>query len=1552
MKKWITSALALSTRRTVAALLLTWVSALAANETTTTDGGNTSCNNELPTSTCGGAAEISDVGTAPASRSSAPQTGGNPINLMTGNKFQRETDLLIPGAALSFNRLYNSANADSNIGLGQGWHHSYAVSLFDSGNGSREIVQSNGSRIRFTPDATNEEGQPLMRGSAPNYGYVVQTDTHHEWHLPDSRTLVFQGSYLVRIDWPDQRRLEMFYRAGRLHSVTDEIGRVLRLEYQAGVSKLKGFDVERFTVQAGHLASVTLPDGGIIEYDYDNNRNLTRARYPDGSNREYHYDNEIWPNHLTGITDRTGARFATWTYDDEGRGISSEHAGGVEKVTFRYPDPKAIAKGEVVQTQVTNSLGHTSQYTWQQPPGNPLPMLLSSTGAGCVTCPATGLKYSYDKLGRVVNRTHTGQGNAVGAGSIIYSYDEQSRHFESRTVNAVGVESLVERFEYENTTSLLPKRRYLPSVNPDTERTIETTYNARGQALTITEHGYSPVVSLTDNLAVNVTNFDSIHSSIDGFAPIERTTRLTYEEGRLIEIDGPRDDVEDITRFKWDKQQRLTEVIRPLSPTIRMSRFDTRGQAQQIQVGSGNPFLIERDGRGSVTAVTHRGERFGYQHDAEGRLISFSGPDGQQVTIDHDDAGRTTQIVDDVGRTSLQVHDSESRLIGQNLLGIDGATVRSLAYVFDAQGRMSESTEQRLQSNSGLGAGRSLSFQYDSDNQFISATDLISGASIQRDVDYLLRVTTLTQSDGVQHSAMTDELGRMIAMRDARYNTTAFLRDDFGRVVFYDNPDTGPEFYHYDKAGNRTERVREDGSVVTYMWDSAGRLIDMRSSTSKITSAAAVSDTTAWRYDPSNGQLLETNNSSGTELFSYNKDAQLESHTRLLDGKSFTTRYQYDSRGRQIRKELPDGQSLLFHYHTDGPNKGALQEITRPVLLGLSQQVLLGEIDLDNRDGTSGHLTQDGRRTEKTFSASGEIQSLSIDDTLTLNYTFDEMGRINGIEENGTAQTFAYSGTQLTSANMLSGDYRYQYDSQGNRIVSKSDLENGQRTSEHFRHADPGDGNRLIEQTDLLSGMMRSYRYDGNGAPTDTGLIKYDYNADGRPVAVYRGEQLIAQYSYNSFGARVKKVRYADDALPETTYFLYDGKTLAAEISGNGNIASQYVYLSANRPVLKLEGSEAYSIHTDHLGTPRIMTDKDSVVVWAATYSPFGEASISKNIVSLPLRLPGQYLDDETGTHYNYLRDYDPTTGRYLTSDPIGLNGGINTYAYASNNPVALFDVIGLAPEAEPLDGGGWRITAQQYSELAALAAEQSRVEYYFMLHSLTGSRLALEMAQISSNSEQVGGIAWNANYAILDENPGYPRDPATGDPSIRYFSELIFNADFNAISHFQCIGPNEASYRLPSDSEMIQVTVSTWASVGLEHVAPPLVREFLDFYGDLATQAALGAASLPFGAGNVFIPERYEESFAIVAEATVEEVTNANGFYEPEFIRDHPGAIETTFSEDCLSKMLRAPIESRDPSMSSDQVDLYDDVSGSQTHDVVVVLTNGSEYQSCIASQ
>jgi len=100
--------------------------------------------------------------------------------------------------------------------------------------------------------------------------------------------------------------------------------------------------------------------------------------------------------------------------------------------------------------------------------------------------------------------------------------------------------------------------------------------------------------------------------------------------------------------------------------------------------------------------------------------------------------------------------------------------------------------------------------------------------------------------------------------------------------------------------------------------------------------------------------------------------------------------------------------------------------------------------------------------------------------------------------------------------------------------------------------------------------------------------------------------------------------------------------------------------------------------HTDHLGTPQALTDDNQEIVWQTANDPFGEATDVVSAVEQNLRFPGQYFDSETRLHYNYFREYDFTLGRYLQSDPIGLEGGINTYAYVGGNPIAYIDPLGL----------------------------------------------------------------------------------------------------------------------------------------------------------------------------------------------------------------------------------------------------------------------------------
>ena len=120
----------------------------------------------------------------------------------------------------------------------------------------------------------------------------------------------------------------------------------------------------------------------------------------------------------------------------------------------------------------------------------------------------------------------------------------------------------------------------------------------------------------------------------------------------------------------------------------------------------------------------------------------------------------------------------------------------------------------------------------------------------------------------------------------------------------------------------------------------------------------------------------------------------------------------------------------------------------------------------------------------------------------------------------------------------------------------------------------------------------------------------------------------------------------------------------------NGTDSTEHVYLNG-QPIAVIKNGTVYSVHTDHLGTPRAISDASQTVVWQwQNTDPFGATAANDDpdgdgrAFEYNKRFPGQYFDAETG--------------RYITSDPIGIDGGINTYGYVDNNPLNWIDPLGL----------------------------------------------------------------------------------------------------------------------------------------------------------------------------------------------------------------------------------------------------------------------------------
>ncbi len=1204
------------------------------------------------TDACAAGTTPTDIGSAPPA--SLPSVRlGNPVSLVTGTKTQVETDLELDGAPLGFRRTYSSAASDADIGLGHGWRHSFAVSLYATEDGGRQIVESSGRHIPFA--AADDRYLPALSVD----GYLVDTPLGHEWHLPDGRTLRFRGQWLWRIEWPGHRRLTLRYTPAGLASVTDETGRRLRFEWVPGgrgVPIYQGGDAQ---LPSGHLSALVLPDGKRVQFAYDARLNLTGARYPDGTARRYHYEAPYWPNHLTGLTERTGTRFATWRYDEAGRAISSEHADGVERVTLDFGAD--VPDGQIGTTAVTNSAGAVSVYSYIRHAPSGASLLLTADGPGCRSCPPTGRRYEYDGA-RLVVETRVGPDGLV-LGARRRTHDELGRlvRIDDVLVGPDGreVERLVERREYEADTHRV-RLVAGPSVNPAGESSSLTEYDADGLPLRIVERGWSP--EYPDGADVP-----------SGYAPIERTTTFERIDGRLIAIDGPRTDAEDITRFEHDASGRLVAIRPPASPVIAFGDFDALGRPGSLRTGTRTPYRFERDAAGRIVRTVQGERTIEYRHDAEGRTVGVTDADGRKIALEHDPAGRLASIVDDAGRTVQLGRDDESRFERREALDAHGELLRALELNRDAFGEITGSIETSVDANGQAHPATELEHERSAEGLTQRWRHAATAGSAGVELDPVDGNVTHIDADGTRTSVRLDAAGRDVGFTDARGNTTRFPTDDFGRTVLLDGPDTGRVTYAYDAAGNRVEERRSGAIVATWRWDAANRPVERIDG----------DGTTTWRWNAANGTLLEAVAPDATDRFAHDADARLISHVREIDGLRFETRYAYDARGRVIDKWLPDGQRLRHHSHDGGPNAGTLRAITRSRWFGLADETVLGEIDLDPRDGESGHTVAGGVRHRRVHAPNGELTDVAVADALELRYAFDARGRIVGIDETGptgrSTRRFAYERGHLVLATSERERIEYHHDALGNRIARRRIGSEGTVEESAHRHGAEGEGNRLLEVRRSADTAPTVYRYDEVGAPRDIGALRYTSNSRSRPIAVNRGDELVATYAYNAFGERIRKaVHSGPGQKPVITYYLYDGHTLVAEADETGAITVQYVYLDDHRPVAMLAGGEIHGIHGDHLGTPRLVTGADGDVVWRTDVAPFGAATVVHEGIVLNLRLPGQYFDAETGTHYNYLRDYDPATGRYLTSDPIGLRGGANTYAYVGADPLNGSDPTGL----------------------------------------------------------------------------------------------------------------------------------------------------------------------------------------------------------------------------------------------------------------------------------
>jgi RHS repeat-associated protein len=387
---------------------------------------------------------------------------------------------------------------------------------------------------------------------------------------------------------------------------------------------------------------------------------------------------------------------------------------------------------------------------------------------------------------------------------------------------------------------------------------------------------------------------------------------------------------------------------------------------------------------------------------------------------------------------------------------------------------------------------------------------------------------------------------------------------------------------------------------------------------------------------------------------------------------------------------------------------------------------------------TAGRLTQT-EFSSYVYDAAGRITSLT--QNLWKPANTNPLG--SAIDSADVTWSVGYDAVgRIVSFGNASSTASFSYDANGNRTAS-SQTANGATTSRSYAVS----ANRLTGFSQTAGGASTSvaYGYNANGDMTGDGLRSYAYDAEGRLASVTTGatdSSPTTRYAHNALGQRVFKTEplYPPSEGDEQDAGFFQGLTnffsqlwspSAAEAEqlgfayvydeegsligeyGMGGAEStgstKYMYLptaSGPMPIMAFVGGHKYAVHADHLNTPRRLTRSNGRPTWQWAYSAFGEeepttaakrftgpntvpttGTTTATPVTFNLRWPGQYFDSESGLFFNWHRSYDPKTGRYTQTDPMGLDAGWNRVTYGFNNPLLYTDPDGLNPLI--IAGGG-----------------------------------------------------------------------------------------------------------------------------------------------------------------------------------------------------------------------------------------------------------------------
>jgi RHS repeat-associated protein len=840
-----------------------------------------------------------------------------------------------------------------------------------------------------------------------------------------------------------------------------------------------------------------------------------------------------------------------------------------------------------------------------------------------------------DEWGNVIKVTHPDNSFAT-------------KKYEPTTSNLleeVDERGIVTKYEYDAKGNLtkkieafgLPEQRVIIYVPDAYGNVATTTYEADAVSPQVSSHAtyddYGNMVTRTDGEGhVWRYTHDVMGNVLTTIEPASTKT-WTYTYDNAGNQTSMKDPMGHLTQYEYDGLGNRTKVIdAKLHNTIRT--YDLRNRLTEI--------------------IDHLGNKQVMDYDLDGRLIKSTDQSNKVTVYTYYPDGKPFTIMDGSNNTiTLKYHKEGVNGAGQASSMEYPTFTRVFAY--DVRGRVVSQTDVLSPTKQLITA-----FGHDS----VGNRTLVTDPTLRKTVyafDGLNRISKMTDALIQDTLYGYDNRGNLRTVTDPNTNTTTYVYDGNNNILSETRPMSQVYTYTYNTAGHLAIRIDAKDQKAEYLYDDAGRNTTIKHyATSAATTPAK---TVALNYDAAN--LLDGyDDGTSSATYTYDELNRKTLETVNYGGFSKAYGYGYYKNGHKKTYTAPDGVTHTFSYNA--ANHLSAIQIPGAGAITFNRFEWKKPKSVTFPGGTTVNVNYDGLMRIKNISIKDPAQN----PVMNYGYTMDDVGNITNQQTEHGAYQYGYD--KLGRLEMVDNpnlqDETYTYDPVGNRLTDNNK---------------PGTWG--YNNNNQLTGIAAttSFVYDDNGSTiskTEGGTTTdYVYNLENRLSEAKQGASTIATYYYDPFGRRLSKTVGGT-----TTYFMYADEGLIAEFTATGTPIRQYGYQpdglwGTDLTYLKT-GGQYYYYQNDHLGTPKKLTAANGQVVWSAEYLAFGELQVADaSLIENPLRFSGQYFDQQTNLNYNYNRYYDPENGRYTTSDPIGLAGGLNIYAYVFANPIMNVDPRGLA---------------------------------------------------------------------------------------------------------------------------------------------------------------------------------------------------------------------------------------------------------------------------------